>query len=206
VKSLKNIFHLGIKELRGLQHDTVLLLLVVYTFSFGVYGPASGTGTELRNASLALVDEDQSQLSERIGNAYLPSPFQQPEALAINGIDPAMDGGEFTFVVNVPPEFEKDVLRGRQPSLQVNVDATAMQQAGIGACYIRSIATSEIAGFLDLTGTEPTRAAQLASRIKFNPNLASSWFTAVMQIINNVTMLAIIPAGGVGARAGARHH
>ena len=200
MKSLKNIFQLGIKELRGLQHDTVLLLLVVYTFSFGVYGPASGTGTELRNAAIAIVDEDQSQLPERIANAFLPPPFQRPEALTITDIDPAMDGGEFTFVVDVPPEFEKDVLRGRQPSLQVNIDATAMQQAGIGAGYIRSIVTSEINGFLDPTGTEEPQAAQLAARIKFNPNLTSAWFTSVTQIINYVTMLAIILAGGALVR------
>jgi ABC-2 type transport system permease protein len=111
-----------------------------------------------------------------------------------------MDGGEFTFVVDVPPEFEKDVLRGRQPSLQVNVDATAMQQAGIGAGYIRSIATSEIDGFLNPTETEEPQAARLAARIKFNPNLTSAWFTSVMQIINYVTMLAIILAGGALVR------
>ena len=200
MKSLKNTFHLGIKELRGLQHDTVLLLLVVYTFSFGVYGPASGTGTELRNAAIAVVDEDQSQLSQRIGNAFLPPQFQRPETLAISGIDPAMDGGEFTFVVDVPPELEKDVLRGRRPSLQVNVDATAMQQAGIGAGYIRSIATREDRRLSRSGGAERPQAARLASRIKFNPNLASAWFTSVMQIINNVTMLALILAGGALVR------
>ena len=74
-----------------------------------------------------------------------------------------MDGGEFTFVVDVPPKFEKDVLRARQPSLQVNVDATAIQQAGIGAGYIRSIATSEIDGFLILLdGGTAGRAARRA--------------------------------------------
>ena len=72
MKRFQNVFHLGIKELRGLRHDTVMLLLVIYAFSFGVYGPAKGTGTELTNASIAIVDEDRSQLAERIGNAFFP--------------------------------------------------------------------------------------------------------------------------------------
>src|SRR5262245_56399153 len=100
-----------------------MLLLVVYTFSYGVYGPASGTGTELRNGSIAVVDEDQSQLSERLSHAFLPPIFQHPAAIPMTSIDPAMDGSEFTFVVDVPSRFQSDVLRGRQPSLQVNVDA-----------------------------------------------------------------------------------
>jgi ABC-2 type transport system permease protein len=200
MKSLQNIFHLGIKELRGLRRDTVMLLLVVYTFSYGVYGPASGTGTELRNASIAMVDEDRSQLSERLRNAFLPPQFQRPETIPLSDIDPAMDGSEYTFIVDVPPKFENDVLRGRQPALQVNVDATAMQQAGIGAGYIQQIASREIDRFVNPAGGGEGSAAELSARVKFNPNLVSSWFTSVMQIINNVTMLAIILAGGALVR------
>ena len=55
-----------------------------------------------------------------------------------------MDSGRFSFVLDVPPNFERDVMRGRRPSLQVNIDATAMQQAGVGAGYIQNIVSTEI--------------------------------------------------------------
>jgi len=198
MQRLQNIFHLGIKELRGLRHDTVMLFLVIYAFSFGVYGPAKGTGTELNNAAIAVVDEDQSQLSARISNAFFPPSFQAPRIIPMTEVDPAMDESRSSFVVDVPPDFEKDIARGRRPNLQVNVDATAMQQAGIGAGYINNIVSDEINRFARVPEMKP--AAQLASRIKFNQNLTSSWFTSVMQIINNVTMLAVILAGGALVR------
>jgi len=188
-----------VKELRGLRHDTVMLLLVVYSFSYGVIGPAKGTGSELTNAAIAIVNEDHSQLSERIQNAFFPPAFQPPRTISMTEIDPNMDGSRSSFVIDIPPDFEKDSRRGRQPWLQVNVDATAMQQAGIGAGYIQNIVSNEIAGFLGPSKGAPP-AAQLATRIKFNQNLTSAWFTSVMQIINNVTMLAVILAGGALVR------
>lgn len=200
MKRLQNILHLGIKELRGLRHDTVMLLLVVYAFSFGVFGPAKGTGSELKNAAIAIADEDQSQLSERISNAFFPPAFQLPKRISIPEIDPGMDSGKYSFVLDVPYNFEKDILRGRRPSLQVNVDATAMQQAGIGAGYIQNITSNEINEFVREPSRKALPAAQIASRVKFNQNLTSSWFTSVMQIINNVTMLAVILAGGALVR------
>ena len=48
------------------------------------------------------------------------------------------------FVVVVPPHFEADLRAGRGPELQVNIDATAMQQASIGAGYIRNILTDQV--------------------------------------------------------------
>jgi ABC-2 type transport system permease protein len=198
VQRLQNIFHLGIKELRGLRRDTVMLVLVLYAFSLGVYIPAKGTGTELTNAAIAIVDEDQSQLSARIGNAFFPPSFQPPRFIPMSDVDPAMDSGKSTFVVDVPPNFERDIARGRRPDLQVNVDATAMQQAGIGAGYIENIVQGEVNQFAHLPKLKPP--AELATRIKFNQNLMSSWFTSVMQIINNVTMLAVILAGGALVR------
>ena len=43
-----------------------------------------------------------------------------------------MNAGRYTFIVDIPPDFEKYVLGGRAPAIQVNVDATAMVQAGLG--------------------------------------------------------------------------
>jgi ABC-type transport system involved in multi-copper enzyme maturation permease subunit len=41
----------------------------------------------------------------------------------------------------------------------------------------------------------PLQRVNLAVRIEFNPNITTAWFTSVMSIINNVTMLAIILSG-----------
>ena len=41
----------------------------------------------------------------------------------------------------------------------------------------------------------PLLRINLAVRIEFNPNITTAWFTSVMAIINNVTMLAIVLAG-----------
>jgi ABC-2 type transport system permease protein len=196
MRRLQNIFRLGIKELRSLRRDPVLLVLVVYAFSYGIYSAATGTSSELRNATIAVVDEDHSLLSRRLTAAFLAPYFREPRKISADEIDDAMETGRDTFVLDIPPDFERDVLRGRQPQLQVNIDATAMLQAGAGAHYIQGIVSDELSKFVRRTDTTSPAAAQLNTRIKFNPNLTSAWFVSVMELVNNVTMLAMIIAGG----------
>lgn len=191
---LSNIYNLGVKELFSLRRDVVLLALVAWAFSLSIYTAATGMSHDLRNAAIAIVDEDRSQLSARIRQAFLPPFFQEPEIISFASIDPGMDFGDYTFVVVIPPDFEADVLAGRDPALQVNIDATAMMQAGIGDGYIQSIVRQEIRNFLRGSGDLAT-AAELEARYAFNPNIESSWFTSVMQVINNVTMLSIVLTG-----------
>ena len=196
MRHLLNIFRLGVKELRSLRHDNVLLLLVFYAFTYAIYSAATGTSSELRNASIAVVDEDHSLLSGRLTDALLKPYFREPREILAFEIDDAMDAGRYTFVVDVPPDFERDVLRGRQPQLQVNIDATAMLQAGAGASYIQGIVSDELLEFVHGRGTASHAAVRLSTRTMFNPNLTSAWFVSVMELINNVTMLAMIIAGG----------
>ena len=160
---LVTIYRLGVKELRSLRHDTALVIILFYAFTFAIYTRATGAGSELHNAAIAIVDEDRSILSSRIRNAFLPPWFQPPAQIAITDIDSGMDSGRFTFVIDIPSNFERDVLRGRRPALQVNIDATAMLQAGSGARDISEII----------------------------PNLTDSWFVSVMEMISVVTMLTI---------------
>jgi len=192
---LVNIFWLGTKELRSLFSDFVLLGLVVYAFSLAVIAQARSNSQEVYNASIAMVDEDHSQLSRRITLAFLPPYFQTPVPISERDIVPSMNVGRYTFVVDLPPNFERDVLAGRQPALQVNVDATTLVQAGLGAEYIQQIITNEVADFVSHAEGSPPKRVNLAMRIEFNPNITTAWFTSVMAIINNVTMLAIILAG-----------
>jgi ABC-2 type transport system permease protein len=200
MRYVSNIYWLGTKELRSFSHDLVLLGLVIYTFSFAVYSQAQSQSQELHNAAIAVVDEDHSQLSRHIVEAFLPPYFKPPREAAMGEIDRLMDTGSYTFVVDIPPNFQRDVAAGRQPTMQVNVDATAMMQAGIGAGYIERIAATEIARFVERADPRSQPPVTLAVRVAFNPNSATSWFTSIMGIINNVTMLAIILAGAAIVR------
>jgi ABC-2 type transport system permease protein len=195
MRKTENIFWLGIKELRSFLHDFVLLGLVIYAFSFAVIMQARSNSQELHNASIGIVDEDHSELSYRIAHAFLPPYFQPPRLIAERDIVPLMNRGRYTFVVDIPPNFQRDVLGGRQPVLQINVDATAMVQAGLGSGYAQQIITTEITDFLSHSEGVPLSPVNLDVRIAFNPNITTAWFTCVMGIINNVTMLAIILAG-----------
>jgi ABC-2 type transport system permease protein len=200
VRALANIFWLGRKELRSFLHDFVLLGLVVYSFSFAIYSQAQSTSQELHNASIAIVDEDRSQLSQGIRQVFLPPYFQNPALVSATEIDRLMDTARYTFVLDIPPHFQRDVQAGRMPALQVNVDATAAMQAGIGAGYIEQILAREVA--LVAGRTDPTLSTpiKLVARVAYNPNITTAWFISVMGIINNVTMLAIILAGAAIVR------
>jgi len=195
MRKVRNIFWLGTKELRCFLHDYVLLGLVCYAFSLAVIAQAQSSSQEVHNASVAIVDEDRSELSRRIAHAFLPPFFQTPQPIAERDIVGLMNSGRYTFVIDVPPNFQRDILGRHRPAIQLDVDATAMVQAGLGSEYAQQIITTEINDFLSRAEGLPPSPVNLVVRIAFNPNVTTAWFTSVMGIINSVTMLAIILAG-----------
>ncbi|MEB8386540.1 ABC transporter permease [Rhodobacteraceae bacterium KMM 6894] len=192
---LSNIYRLGVKELRSLRADPVLLLLIVYVFSFAVYAVATGAKLEVINASVAYVDLDQSELSGRITGAILPPEFDTPQQISAGDVDRVMNNGQYVFVLSFPPRFEADVLAGLQPELQLNVDATAMVQAGNGSVFLQEIIAAEITKFVTGDDTSSSLPIDLIVTAHFNPNLQSTWFSSVMQVINNVTILSVLLTG-----------
>jgi ABC-2 type transport system permease protein len=200
MRTLSTIYWLSTKELRSFFRDRVLLGLVIYSFSLAIIAQAQTSSQELRNASIAVVDEDRSELSRRIAQGFLPPYFRPPVPVELADVDRLMNTGRFTFVVDIPPHFERDVLNRRVPALQVAVDATAMVQAGIGAGYVQQIVQTEVRDFAARRSGAGPPPVDLAVRIAFNPNVTTAWFTSVMGIINSVTMLAIILAGAAVVR------
>ena len=190
-----NIIYLGIKELRGLARDPAMLALIVFAFSFSIYSASTAMPEQLSKAAIAIVDEDRSPLSARIADAFFPPFFMPPSMIAPPEMDHRMDAGIDTFALDIPPEFQSDLLAGRRPTIQLNVDATRMSQAFTGAGYIQSIVASEIEAFVRRYRASVPAPVELALRARFNPSLTISWFGSVIEVVNNVTMLSIILTG-----------
>lgn len=195
MRSLRNIFNLGIKELRTLLGDKAMLALIVFSFTLSIYSSATVTPGSLHMAPIAIADQDQSQLSTRIVNSFYAPYFMPPAMIDSNQIDPLLDAGTYTFALDIPPNFQRDVLAGRQPAIQLNVDATRMSQAFLGNSYIQNIVNDEVSEFMARYRAGSALPVDLEVRARFNPNLDQSWFGTVMAIINNITMLAIILTG-----------
>lgn len=189
-----NVLRLGLKELYGLAADPVLLFLVFFVFTFTVYS-MSEIKFEVEAASIAVVDEDHSELSRRIAGALLPPHFLPAVEIDANEIDQGMDSGRFLFVIEIPPKFEQDVLADRRPTVQINVDATAMTEAGNGAVYLQNIITQEVLSYAGRGSGEMALPINLVYRSLFNPNLRTEWFNAMMGVVTNVTLLAIVLTG-----------
>ncbi|MCZ8438134.1 ABC transporter permease [Achromobacter xylosoxidans] len=190
-----NIFRLGVKELWSLARDPMMLVLIFVSFTLMIYTAATAVPESLHNAAIAMVDEDVSPLSARITSAFYPPHFTRPAMVTSAEADAGMDAGRYTFVVNVPPNFQRDVLAGRPAEIQLNVDATRMSQAFTGSSYIQQIITDEINEFVKRYRKPTELPVDLAVRMRFNPNLTQAWFGSLMEIINNVTMLSIILTG-----------
>jgi ABC-2 type transport system permease protein len=201
MKSILHIFQLGLKELVSLSRDPVLLFLILYAFTFSVYTPAKKAVMEVVNASIAIVDEDNSEVSRAIRDAMLPPLFLPASLISFSDINKSMDAGKFTFVVNIPPKFQRDLARDVKPIVQIISDATAMSQAGRGPGYIQKIINQTVAPFWP--GAAKAKNEPLVDinlRARFNSNMEQSWFVAINQVINNISVLAIFLTGAAVLR------
>lgn len=194
-RTLANIYDLGVKELWSLWRDPMMILLIVYVFTVSVYTSATSMPETLHNAPIAIVDEDNSALSQRIASAFYPPLFTTPAMIDYGSVDSGMDAGQYTFALIIPPNFQRNVLAGRSPSVQLNVDATRMSQAFTGSGNIQQIFTAEVNEFVTRYRSTDAPPVELALRARFNPALDKAWFGSVVQIINHITLLSIILTG-----------
>ena len=200
MQRLHCIFWLGLKEMMSLRRDWVMMALVVWSFTLAPVMEATGVATSVNNASIAFADEDNSSLSRALAAAFFPPEFQPVVQITPGSGARQMDAGRFLFIVAVPPGFERDVRAKRNPQIQVLIDATAMEQAGIGASYITNILSTEIRRFAigaDLLDPTPVK---VVLRSAFNPNRDTVRFAGIVALIGQIMWLTTILTGAAMIR------
>ena len=204
---LSNIFILSLKEVKSLLSDLILVALMVYFFTVAVVVAAKGASQEVRNAPVAVADHDVSALSLRLRDAVRPPHFKIPESVSDEDVQRHMDLGDYYFVLDIPPNYEKDYLDGRKPRIQILVDATAMTLAGTGTGYLSSVLADELGksatdyGRARQSPAEPAvLKAEPAVNVMFNPNSSAIWHMGVVQIVGNLTLLTLMLSGAAVIR------
>ena len=197
---IQNVFRLGLKEIISLSRDVVMVALIVFEFTGAVYSEADAMKVDINNARVAIVDADQSTFSGRIKDALQPPYFQPPREIDRSELDRLLDKGAYTFILEIPPRFEFDLLANRGPSIQINVDATAVAHAAVGTAYIHEIIMLETASFLKQRDASAAVPINPVIRALFNQNLDAIRFTGSMGVIDNLTILAIVLVGAAVMR------
>lgn len=187
----RHIYRLGLKELISFRYDIVLIVLMIYCFTVMVIVPTQGTGL-LRNSAVAIVDEDGTPLSSRIREAIGKPHFQKPHLISYQDIDRALDRGKYTFVIDIPPGFQDDVIAGKHPEVRLDIDATAVGHAKLGTTYLRNIISDEVSTYLHGVSVRPDLPVRMNVRSKYNPNRESKWFMSLVFLMNMVTLLSIL--------------
>ena len=141
--------------------------------------------------------------------------FQPAGADRASDIDSKIDRAICSFAARNSPE-----LPGQYPcpaqdrEREINVHATAVAQAGNGANHLEDRDFQlEVQNFLNARGISGGSPINLVVRADFNPNLRTAWFSAMTQVINQITLLTVIlnwcrvdPRARAGhRRAPARH-
>lgn len=120
----------------GLARDPILLVLIGYAFTASIYSASTAAPDALHKAPIAIIDEDQSPLSQRIIDAFQPPYFLPPKLVTKEEMDARMDAGLDTFALNIPPRFQEDVLAGARPRFSSTSmrPAYARHSAAVATC------------------------------------------------------------------------
>ncbi len=197
---LFNVLHLSLKELRCVLRDRTMMGAIVISFTVAVYVVALGAKADVTHVAVGILDSDHSTLSQRIRAAIRPPLFQEPVDLTRDTAQAEMDEGRYLFVLDIPEHFEANVQAQRPTEVQLWVDATAMAQGQLGVAYLTEIVLRETLDEFKAKGIDARLPTRPVVHVLFNPNTTTSWFTSVMQLINNVTVLSVVLVGAAVIR------
>ena len=167
----------------------------VRTF-FALFGPVIlmtavtwGVSFDVGNLAFAVRDRDQSAESRAIVEYFAgSSQFHPLPPLAADAdIDAALESSSAKMVIDIPPAFGRDLLRGARPEIGFYLDGAESFNASNLTGYIASILGDYARDQARAHGIRlPPDAAQLVPRFRYNPD-----FKSILAIAPGVLMLAL---------------
>ena len=193
------IFSLMRKEFAQIFRDKALLFILAWAFTGAIYTAGHGMSMEVKRFPTVVYDMSKSPASRDLINRFQLPYFKILSHLhREEEITRWLDSGKASMAIVIPPDFQRRIDGGKQAKVQVITDGTISMSATIATAYL-----AQIAGDYSLEVLEKqerfTRSAfenlpiiDERLRVEFNPNVLSSWFTSLLELLNMFTMVSLL--------------
>ncbi|HEX9821846.1 MAG TPA: ABC transporter permease [Methylomirabilota bacterium] len=191
------------KEFSQLFRDVPMLLILGWAFTGAVYTSGHGIATELYQYPVVVLDLSQSPASRELVSRFRAPYFKLVEqAWSDREVVARLDRGEASLAVVIPPDFERRVQQGTA-RFQVISDGSQSMTATLAGAHIASLAhgysVERLAGAGGL-GARRIPHVDVRPRVEYNPNLVETWFSSLLEVFNQATMIGMLLAAAAMVR------
>ncbi len=168
---MKTLSFLLKKEfLQVFRNKLILRLMIVLPLFQLTVIPWAATFDQ-RNIPLSIVDNDRSPCSRKLTDKIISSgffklmDFTSSHAKALS----TLENGKSRLILDIPADFEKDLVSGNSPKLMLSVDAVNGQEAGLGMSYISQIINKFNTENIPTNGQ--SAKVEVSPSYRFNPEM-----------------------------------
>ncbi|HVZ23331.1 MAG TPA: ABC transporter permease [Vicinamibacterales bacterium] len=197
----RRVFGLIRKEFAQIARDRPLLVILVWAFTFAVYTAGKGRAGDTTDIATAVYDLSRGPASREFLSHLQPPYFKTVAYLQQESeVNAPLDRGTAAIVVIIPPDFQRDIDRGGPAHIQVLTDGALAMAATVAVAYIAAISARYSIDVMERRAGAPggamIRGPTLDERlrVKFNPNMLSSWFASLLELLNMCTMVSLLLA------------
>jgi ABC-2 type transport system permease protein len=189
------------KEFSQLFRDTPILLILLWAFTGAVYTGGHGISTELSNYPIVVLDLARGPASRELLSRFRAPHFRIVDQLRGDAeVAQRLDRGEASLAIVIPPDFERRAIESGA-RFQVILDGSRSTTATIAAAHIAGIAGGYSVDRLDRrAGAAPLPRVETRIRVEYNPNLIETWFSSLLEVLTQVTMISMLLAAAAMVR------
>ena len=182
------------RETLELQRDPVRATLALLGTVLLMFIIGYGISLDVENLSYAVLDHDQTTLSQNYtlnlsGSRYF---LERAPITDYADLDRRMRSGELSLAIEIPPGFAVDLKHGRTGHIGAWVDGAMPMRAETIRAYVQAIHLTWLADMAEhRLGIRLPSASQLETRFRYNPDVRSlpAMVPAVIPLL-----LMLIPA------------
>lgn len=195
------------KELLQFLRNPVILIFLIYSFTFSIYDSAVSIRRDLRNAATVVLDNDHSRESRELIHRFREPYFRRlPAPDSGEGATRMLDTGEAMLVLDVPPQFDRDLRQGRTARVQLQLDGSHANLAYLASSYAGRIVDrySQELAVARAGASEPDLAGlplvENRDRVWFNPNRDETLYRAIEEIAQHILLFSLLLPAAAMAR------
>ncbi len=175
--SVGRAYSYALRETLELLHDPVRMVMALFGSLILMVIMGYGITMDVNDLSYAVLDRDQSALSQNYALNLSGSRYFTEHAPISDyaSLDRRMRNGELSLAIEIPSGFERDVQRGAAVQIGAWIDGSMPQRAATVQGYVQGMYQSWL---LEVAKTQygqdlSAGAASIETRFRYNPDVKS---------------------------------